>query len=404
MLSIDGADLNTVFEAVGGIKAGKITEAQLSQIEETACPGCGSCSGMFTANSMNCLCEALGMALAGNGTVPAVFAQRIRLAKETGKQAMELFKNNIKPSDIMTEKAFANALTVDMALGCSSNSVLHLFAIANERKIALDLKMVNEISGKTPTLCRLAPAGKHHVQDLYLAGGVQAVMSELGGLLHRGEKTVSGKTVGENIQNGRVTNGEVIRKFTEGKPYSPIGGLAVLFGNLAPNGAVVKQSAVKKEMLNFTGNAVVFDCEEDAVAAIYSGKINKGDAVVIRYEGPAGGPGMREMLSPTSAIAGMGMDSDVALITDGRFSGATRGAAIGHVSPEAAAGGLIAYVQNGDKIHVDIENNAITLLVSEQEIEKRKKETQLKAQKDLSGYLKRYAKAVSSADLGAIIC
>jgi dihydroxy-acid dehydratase len=358
---------------------------------------------MFTANSMNCLCEALGMALAGNGTVPAVYAQRIRLAKEAGSQVMELFKSNLKPSDIMTEKAFSNALTVDMALGCSSNSVLHLFAIANERNIALNLKMVNEISGKTPTLCRLAPAGKHHVQDLYLAGGVQAVMRELGDLLHKDEKTVSGKTVGENIKNARVANGEVIQKHSEGKHYSPTGGLAILFGNLAPNGAVVKRSAVKKEMLDYAGNANVFDCEEDAVAAIYGGKINKGDVVVIRYEGPAGGPGMREMLSPTSAIVGMGMDSDVALITDGRFSGATRGAAIGHVSPEAAAGGLIAYVQNGDKIHIDIENNSITLLISEDEIEKRKKTMQLKVQKNLSGYLKRYAKAVSSADKGAIV-
>jgi dihydroxy-acid dehydratase len=397
MLSIDGADLNTVFEAVGAVKAGKINEARLAQIEETACPGCGSCSGMFTANSMNCLSEALGMALAGNGTIPAVYAGRIRLAKEAGAQVMELYKNDIKPSDIMTEKAFANALTVDMALGCSSNSVLHLFAIANERNIALDLKMVNEISAKTPTLCRLAPAGKHHAQDLHLAGGVYAVMGELGDLLHKSEKTVSGKTVGENIKDARVTNGEVIQK------YSSTGGLAVLFGNLAPDGAVVKRSAVKKEMLDFTGSAVVFDCEEDAVAAIYSSKIKKGDVVVIRYEGPAGGPGMREMLSPTSAIVGMGMDSDVALITDGRFSGATRGAAIGHISPEAAAGGLIAYVQNGDKIHIDIEKNSIILLVEDREIERRREAFKPKQSQNLAGYLKKYAKTVSSANKGAII-
>jgi dihydroxy-acid dehydratase len=397
MLSIDGADLNTVFEAVGSIKSGHITEAELSQIEENSCPGCGSCSGMFTANSMNCLSEALGMALAGNGTVPAVFAARIRLAKEAGRQVMELFKSNIKAGDIMTERAFKNALTVDMALGCSTNSVLHLFAIAHERTILLDLQMVNEISAKTPTLCRLAPAGKHHVQDLYFAGGVQAVMRELSDLLYKEVNTVSGKTIGDNIQDAHVANTEVIQK------YSLTGGLAVLFGNLAPDGAVVKRGAVKKEMLDFTGSAVVFDCEEDAVAAIYGSKIKKGDVVVIRYEGPAGGPGMREMLSPTSAIVGMGMDSDVALITDGRFSGATRGAAIGHVSPEAAAGGLIAYVQNGDKIHIDIENNAITLLVEEEEIEKRKKAMRPKPPGDLSGYLKRYAKAVSSADKGAVV-
>jgi dihydroxy-acid dehydratase len=401
MLSIDGSDLNTVFEAVGGIKAGKISEAQLLDIEENSCPGCGSCSGMFTANSMNCLCEALGMALPGNGTIPAVFAHRIRLAKSAGYRVMELFKTGLKPSDIMTEKAFRNALTVDMALGCSSNSVLHLFAIANERGIALDLKLVNEISGKTPNLCRLAPAGTHHMEDLYFAGGVSAVMHELGALLSTDAKTVSGKTIGQNAQDAAqhasVKNNKVIQK------YADTGGLAALFGNLAPNGAIVKRSAVKAEMLDFTGTARVFNCEEEAIAAIYGGKINKGDVVVIRYEGPAGGPGMREMLNPTSAIVGMGLDSDVALITDGRFSGATRGAAIGHISPEAAAGGLIAYVKDGDKIHIDIKNNAITLLVSDEEIAGRKQTAPKKPAKTLSGYLKRYAQAVSSADRGAVL-
>jgi dihydroxy-acid dehydratase len=314
MLSIDGSDLNTVFEAVGAIKAGKISEQELLNIEENSCPGCGSCSGMFTANSMNCLCEALGMALPGNGTIPAVFAHRIRLAKEAGCRVMELFKTGLKPSGIMTEKAFRNALTVDMALGCSSNSVLHLFAIANERGIALDLKLVNEISGKTPNLCRLAPAGTHHMADLYFAGGVSAVMRELGGLLNTDEKTVTGKTIGQNAmsseqlamnneqrtmnneeraQNIKVKNSSVIQR------YADTGGLAALFGNIAPNGAIVKRSAVKAEMLDFTGLARVFDSEEEAIAAIYGGKINKGDVVVIRYEGPAGGPGMREMLNPT---------------------------------------------------------------------------------------------------------
>ena len=375
-----------------------MNEDELSVIEENACPGCGSCSGMFTANSMNCLSEALGMALPGNGTVPAVFAQRLRLAKEAGHCVMELFRAGIKPSDIMTENAFHNALTVDMALGCSTNSVLHLLAIANERGVALDLPMVNQISEKTPNLCRLAPAGAHHVQDLHFAGGVSAVMRELGELLYKDELTVTGKTVGGNIKDALVKNTDVIQK------YSDTGGIAVLFGNLAPNGAVVKRGAVKKEMLVFTGKARVFDCEEDAVAAIYNRQIQKGDVVVIRYEGPAGGPGMREMLSPTSAIAGMGLDSDVALITDGRFSGATRGAAIGHISPEAAAGGLIAYVQEGDKIAIDIESRIINLLVPDDEIKKRRETMQLKPKASLRGYLKRYAAAVSSADKGAILC
>jgi dihydroxy-acid dehydratase len=387
-----------VFEAVGGVKAGGIDESDLYGIEETACPGCGSCSGMFTANSMNCLCEALGMALPGNGAVPAVYAHRIRLAKEAGQKIMTLFNSGIKPSDIMTERAFSNALTVDMALGCSSNSVLHLFAIANELDIVLDLKIVNEIGGRTPNLCRLAPAGRVHMEDLYNAGGVSAVMNELGGLLNKGELTVTGGTIGENIKNARIKDKNVIKR------YADTGGLAALFGNLAPNGAVVKRSAVLPGMLDFTGAARVFDGEEDAIAAIYGGEIRKGEIVVIRYEGPAGGPGMREMLNPTSAIAGMGLDGDVALITDGRFSGATRGAAVGHVSPEAAAGGLIAYVNEGDQIHIDIVNHKITLLVPDDEINRRKRHIRLKTRDGLSGYLKRYAKTVSSADKGAVLC
>jgi len=398
MLSADGTDLNTVFEAVGSVKAGKMSESELFEIEECACPGCGSCSGMFTANSMNCLCEALGIALPGNGTVPAVYAERIRLAKQAGEKVMELLESNTRPSDIMTKKAFRNALTVDMALGCSTNSVLHLIAIAYERGITLDLNTVNQISAKVPNLCRLAPAGKHHVQDLYFAGGVQAVMRELGELLHLDLPAATGKTIGENIKDARVKNSEVIQR------YTPTGGIAALFGNLAPSGAVVKRSAVRKEMLDFTGNARVFDGEESAVAAIYNGQIKKGDVVVIRYEGPSGGPGMREMLQATSAIAGMGLDGDVALITDGRFSGATRGAAIGHISPEAAAGGAIAYVLDGDKIHIDIYNNTITLLVSDEEMKKRRETAQLRPPLVLSGYLKRYAAAVSSADKGAVVC
>ena len=398
MLSLDGSDLNTVFEAVGSVKAGAMDEEALLHIEETACPSCGSCSGMFTANSMNCLCEALGMALPGNGTIPAVYARRVRLAKEAGAQIMNLLAGNIRPSDIMTERAFHNALTVDMALGCSSNSVLHLFAIANERGIRLELDTVNEISARTPNLCRLAPAGKHHMQDLDIAGGVHAVMRELGNLLNTDEKTVAGGTIGDNIRKASNKNSGVIHE------YAKTGGLAVLFGNLAPNGAIVKRSAVKKEMLDFTGIAKVFECEEDAVTAIYGMEIKKGDAIVIRNEGPAGGPGMREMLNPTSAIAGMGLDSSVALITDGRFSGATRGAAIGHVSPEAAAGGLIAYINDGDRIHIDIENHSITLMVPDEEISRRKKTVLPRPQENLKGYIKRYAQAVSSADRGAVLC
>ncbi len=401
MLSLDGLDLNSVFEAVGAYQAKKIDEDELNRIENNACPGCGSCSGMFTANSMNCLCEALGMALPGNGTIPAVYAQRLRLAKEAGSVIMGLLNADVRPSDIMTEAAFKNALTVDMALGCSSNSVLHLLAIANELNISLDLALINEISAKTPNLCRLAPAGKHHMQDLYKAGGVYAVIGELAnaGQIDCGVQTVIG---GLNPQHFPVKDREVIRSITD--PYSQSGGIAVLFGNLAPNGAIVKRSAVRPEMLKFTGNARVFDGEENAVKAIFNGQINKGDVVVIRYEGPAGGPGMREMLSATSAIAGMGLDADVALITDGRFSGATRGAAIGHVSPEASAGGAIAYVKDGDKISIDINNYSIELLVDEAEMNNRKASIQLKTRDNLKGYLKRYAKNVSSADRGAVVC
>lgn len=403
MLSLDRLDLNSVFEAVGSYKVNQISEAQLAQIEETACPGCGSCSGMFTANSMNCLSEAIGMALHGNGTVPAVYADRIRLAKQAGMQVMKLVEQDIKPSDVLTEAAFHNALTVDMALGCSTNSVLHLLAIANECGVELNLKMINEISSRTPNLCRLAPAGNHHMQDLFAAGGVYAVINELfkTDLLYKDTMTVNATTLFESTKNHPVLDHNVVRPVDQ--PYSPTGGLAVLFGNLAPNGAIVKRSAVRKEMLKFTGTAKTFDCEEDAIAAIYGGEIKKGDVVVIRYEGPAGGPGMREMLSPTSAIAGMGLDADVALVTDGRFSGATRGAAIGHISPEAASGGTIAYVKNGDQIQIDIENYSISLLVDEQELVQRKKTMELNQQKDLHGYLKRYARLVSSADRGAVV-
>jgi dihydroxy-acid dehydratase len=398
MLSLNGMDLNTVFEAVGALKAGRMSEEDLLSVEETACPGCGSCSGMFTANSMNCLCEALGMALPGNGTIPAVFAQRTRLAKDAGAAVMSLFFNDIRPSRIMTAEAFHNALTVDMALGCSTNSLLHLFAIARERGIELGLPAVSQISQKTPNLCRLAPAGRHHMQDLHEAGGVSAVMHALGNLLHGDVTTVTGKTLAENIRDARVRDTDVIQT------YAPTGGLAVLFGSLAPDGAVVKRSAVRKEMLDFTGKARVFDGEAAAVSAIYGGEIQKGDVVVIRYEGPSGGPGMREMLQATSAIAGMGLDGDAALITDGRFSGATRGAAVGHVSPEAAAGGPIAYVRDGDAIHMDMERQTLELLVSEEEMQTRREKTAVHTPPPLSGYLKRYAATVSSADKGAVIC
>lgn len=396
-------DLNSVFEAVGAYKSGKADDDDLLYCENNACPGCGSCSGMFTANSMNCLTEALGMGLRGNGTIPAVYAERTRLAKNAGMRAVELVEENLRPLDILTEKAFINALTVDMALGCSSNSLLHLTAIAREAGITINLRDVNKISDRTPNLCHLAPAGPYHVQDLHAAGGVYAVMNELTkkNLLDTSLITVTGKTVEENIANIYSKNNDVIRPIDN--PYLANGGLAVLFGSIAPNGSVVKRSAVAPEMMVHKGPAVVFDSEEEAIASIYAGKIKKGDVVVIRYEGPAGGPGMREMLSPTSAIAGMGLDKDVALITDGRFSGATRGASIGHISPEAVSGGNIAYIKNGDIISIDIPNYSINLEVSEEELEKRRKEMPLKIKKDITGYLKRYSSHVSSADHGAVI-
>ena len=403
MLSINQRDLNTVFEAVGARKANLINDEELAEIEGSSCPGCGSCSGMFTANSMNCLTEVLGLGLPGNGTIPAVYAERIRLAKTAGMQVMKLLADDIRPRDIVTPAAFENALTTDMALGCSTNSALHLLAIAHEADIALDLHMINDISEHTPNLCHLAPAGHHHMQDLMEAGGISAVLKELldAGMIQGQCKTVTGKTVAENVAHAVNRNPEVIRPIDN--PYTKTGGLAVLFGNLAPNGAIVKRSAVKPEMLVNTGTAKCFDSEEEAIAAIYAGKIVPGDIVVIRYEGPAGGPGLREMLSPTSAIVGMKLDTTVALLTDGRFSGASCGAAIGHISPEAAAGGPIAYIKDGDKIAIDIPNYSLKLLVSDEEMEERKKTMKIREPKKLTGYLKRYAKNVSSADKGAIV-
>ncbi len=402
MLS-SGTDLNSVFEAVGAFKINKISESELLSIEENACPSCGSCSGMFTANSMNCLSEALGIALPGNGTIPAVHANRLRLAKRAGIQIMQLLADDVRPRDIMTAKALDNALTVDMALGCSTNSVLHLLAIANELAIDLKIDRVNTISAKTPNLCKLAPAGPHHMQDLNDAGGVYRVIAELAaaGLIDGKCQTVTGLTMADNVAALKQTEHYAVRPFAE--PYSKTGGLAALFGNIAPNGAIVKRSAVAPEMMHYIGKARVFNSEEDAVAAIYQSQIKAGDVVVIRYEGPKGGPGMREMLTPTSAIAGMGLDASVALITDGRFSGATRGAAIGHISPEAMSGGLIAYVQDGDQIEIDIANYKIELLVSDEEIAKRKQTMKLKSNDHLTGYLKRYARHVASADRGAIV-
>ena len=395
--------LSSMFEAVGAYTAGKITEEELAVCEQKTCPTCGSCSGMYTANSMNCLTEVLGMGLSGNGTIPAVYSARIALAKHAGMQVMELVRKNIRPRDIMTEAAFRNALTADMALGCSTNSMLHLPAIANECGIVLNLDMANEISEKTPNLCHLAPAGNTYMEDLDEAGGVYAVLSELNriGLLDRSALTCTGQTIGENIAQAKNKNPEVIRPADN--PYSKTGGIAVLRGNLAPDGCVVKRSAVAEEMLVHAGPARVFDSEEEAISAIYAGDIKKGDVVVIRYEGPAGGPGMREMLSPTSAIAGMGLDRDVALITDGRFSGATRGASIGHVSPEAVRGGLIAYVKDGDRISINIPEYAISLDVSDEEIAARKETMEIKKKTGLTGCLARYAEQVSSADRGAVI-
>ena len=403
MLSINQRDLNTVFEAVGARKANMITDAELDDIEGSSCPTCGSCSGMFTANSMNSLCEVLGMALPGNGTIPAVYSERIRLAKQAGMQVMKVLEQNIRPKDIITEKSIENALTTDMALGCSTNTALHLLAVAHEAGVPFELSKINEISEKTPNLCHLAPAGKHHMQDLMQAGGIYAVVKELSdhGLIHTDCMTVLGETIGEATKDSVVRDPEVIRPWD--KPYLATGGLAVLFGNIAPNGSIVKRSAVAPEMMVNEGTAKVFDSEESAIGAIYAGKIKPGDVVVIRYEGPAGGPGMREMLSPTSAIAGMKLDTTVALITDGRFSGASRGAAIGHISPEAQAGGPIAYVKDGDRIKIDIPNYSIELLVSEEEMAERKKTMKVREQRDLTGYLKRYARYVQSADKGAIV-
>ena len=402
---VDGkkTSLSSMFEAVGAYKAGKIDENQLCVCEENTCPTCGSCSGMYTANSMNCLTEVLGMGLRGNGTIPAVYSARIELAKHAGMQIMELVEKNIRPRDIMTPSAIKNALTADMALGCSTNSMLHLPAIANECGVEFNLDMANEISEKTPNLCHLAPAGPTYMEDLNEAGGVYAVLKELTklNLLDTSVITCTGKTLGENIENAVNKNPEVIR--TIDNPYTKTGGIAVLRGNLAPDGCVVKRSAVAPEMLKHNGPAKVFDSEEEAIAAIYGGKIVAGDVVVIRYEGPAGGPGMREMLSPTSAIAGMGLDKQVALITDGRFSGATRGASIGHISPEAVRGGLIAYVQDGDIISINIPEYSIELEVSDQEIENRKRVTEIKTKTDIKGALARYAAQVSSADKGAVI-
>ena len=402
---VDGkkTSLSSMFEAVGSYKAGKIDEAQLCVCEENTCPTCGSCSGMYTANSMNCLTEVLGMGLKGNGTIPAVYSARIELAKHAGMKVMELVEKNIRPRDIMTEKAIKNALTADMALGCSTNSMLHLPAIANECGVEFNLDMANEISEKTPNLCHLAPAGRTYMEDLNEAGGVYAVLKELTklGLLDTSVMTCTGKTLGENIENAVNKDTETIR--TVENPYSKTGGIAVLRGNIAPDGCVVKRSAVAPEMLVHEGPAKVYDSEEEAIAAIYAGKIEKGDVVVIRCEGPAGGPGMREMLSPTSAIAGMGLDKDVALITDGRFSGATRGASIGHISPEAVSGGIIAYVKDGDIISINIPEYSIELKVSDEEIEQRKKTMEIKRKTDIGGALARYASQVSSADKGAVI-
>ena len=402
---VDGkkTSLSSMFEAVGAYKAGKIDDEKLCVCEENTCPTCGSCSGMYTANSMNCLTEVLGMGLRGNGTIPAVYSARIELAKHAGMQIMELVKNNIRPRDIMTEKAIRNAITADMALGCSTNSMLHLPAIANECGVEFNLDMANEISEKTPNLCHLAPAGRTYMEDLNEAGGVYAVLKELTklGLLDTGAMTCTGKTLGENIENAQNKDTETIR--TVENPYSKTGGIAVLRGNIAPDGCVVKRSAVAPEMLVHEGPAKVYDSEEEAIAAIYAGKIEKGDVVVIRYEGPAGGPGMREMLSPTSAIAGMGLDKDVALITDGRFSGATRGASIGHISPEAVSGGIIAYVKDGDIISINIPEYSIELKVSDEEIKQRKKTMEIKRKTDIGGALARYANQVSSADKGAVI-
>ena len=401
---IDGhkTSLSSMFEAVGKYTAGKIDEAKLTEYEEKVCPSCGSCSGMYTANSMNCLTEVMGMGLAGNGTIPAPYSARIKLAKEAGMQVMELVRKGIRARDILTEEAIYNAVTTDMALGCSTNTILHLPAIANECDVQFDLHRINEISEHTPNICHLAPAGPTYMEDLNEAGGIQAVLKELAvaGLINADVMTCTGKTLAENLEGVVKTNNEVIRDLDN--PFTKTGGIAVLYGNIAENGCVVKRSAVAPEMLVHEGPARVFNSEEEAIKVIYAGGINPGDVIVIRYEGPAGGPGMREMLNPTSAIAGAGLDKEVALITDGRFSGATRGASIGHVSPEAASGGLIAYVHEGDTISINIPEYKIELKVSDEELNKRKESESLMT-KEVSGYLKRYSKLVSSADRGAII-
>ena len=402
---VDGKkrSLSAMFEATGAYAAGKMDAEKLEEFVNKVCPSCGSCSGMYTANSMNCLTEVLGMGLQGNGTIPAPYSDRLILAKHAGMQVMECVKNNIRPRDIMTAEAFENAIAADMAIGCSTNSMLHIPAIANECGIKIDLDHINEISARTPNICHLAPAGPTYMEDLNEAGGIYAVMKELldEGLLYGNVMTVTGKTLRENVQYSKVMDPEVIRPLDN--PFMKEGGLAILKGNLAPDGCVVKRSAVAPEMLVHEGPARCFNSEEEAIAFIYSGKVQAGDVIVIRYEGPAGGPGMREMLSPTSAIAGAGLDKDVALITDGRFSGATRGASIGHVSPEAVSGGTIAYVKDGDIISINIPEYKIELKVSDEELEERRKTMELPERPELTGYLKRYSKMVSSADKGAII-
>lgn len=396
-------DYSTCYEAIGKYKKGKYTDEDLREIEEEACPTCGSCSGMFTANSMNCLSEAIGIALPGNGTIPAFYSKRLRLAKIAGMKIMELVNKNIKPKDIVTIDAVKNALAVDMALGCSTNTILHLPAIANEAGVDFNLEMVNEISNRTPNLCRLSPAGKHHLEDLYSAGGVEAVMNELlkNGLINGELETVSGRKVKENISGSKILNKEVIREVSN--PYIKNGGIAILWGNLAPEGCVVKRSAVDPSMYHHKGKARIFNSEEESLEAIMNGKINSGDVIVIRYEGPKGGPGMREMLAPTSAIAGIGLDKEVVLITDGRFSGATRGASIGHVSPEAQAGGPICIVEEGDIIEIDIQENKINLLLSDEEIKNRIGKWNPPDIKIKEGYLARYSRLVTSAAKGAVL-
>jgi len=396
-------DLNACFEAIGGYRTGKYSDEDIEVLENEACPTCGSCAGMFTANSMNCLAEAIGIALPGNGTIPAVYSKRIRLAKMAGMKIMELVQKQIKPRDIINKESVKNALAVDMAVGCSTNTILHLTAIAKEAKVDFSLDMVNLASKSTPNLCRLSPAGNDHIEDLYHAGGIEALMNVLlkNGLINGSLATVSGKSVKENISGANVLNEDIIRPFSN--PYSSYGGLAVLWGNIAPEGCVVKKSAVDISMLKHTGKARIFESEEDAVDAILGGRIIKGDVIVIRYEGPKGGPGMREMLAPTSAIAGAGLDKEVALITDGRFSGATRGASIGHISPEAQAGGPIALVKEGDIIEIDIDNNRINLDVSDEILADRKKKWSQPEFKVKEGYLYRYARMVSSASKGAVL-